>query len=130
MLTIPYLRNNTEDAIKRLAKKHVDAKKTIEEILNLDSDRRQTQTALDQALAQSNQLAKEIGQLFSQGKKEEAEAKKSQTSQQKENIKKMEDRLRDLEKQQHDLLVYLPNVPSDNVPEGKTPEDNALIRAG
>jgi seryl-tRNA synthetase len=130
MLTIQYLRSNTDDAIKRLAKKHFPAKEIIEKIIVTDADRRQSQVQLEQQLSQSNLLSKEIGQLFSQGKKGEAEEKRSQSIQFREEAKKVEERLKDLEQQLHQLLVKLPNVPHNDVPEGKTPEENVEVRKG
>jgi len=130
MLTLQYLRANKDDAVKRLAKKQFDAKDIIEKILLLDSDRRQIQTQLDQILSKSNQLTKEIGQLFSQGNKQDAEEKRNQSLQLKEDAKKPEEKMNRLEEEIKDLLVRLPNVPNDAVPEGKTPEDNAVVRSG
>ena len=130
MLTIQYLRSNTEDAIKRLAKKHFPAKEIIEKIIVTDADRRQAQVQLEQQLSQSNLLSKEIGQLFSQGKKEEAEEKRTQSIQLREEAKKLEERLKELEQELHQLLVKLPNVPHNDVPEGKTPEENVEVRNG
>lgn len=130
MLTLQYLRSNQEDAVQRLAKKHFDAKDTVGQILSMDASRRQLQAQLDQLLAGSNTLSKEIGQLFSQGKKQEAEEKRNQSIQFKEDAKKLEERMRGYEEELHQLLVRLPNVPNDAVPEGKTPEENVVVRSG
>ena len=130
MLTLQYLRSAKDDAIRRLAKKQVNAAEGIEKILELDTDRRQTQTTLDQLLAQSNQLSKEIGQLFGQGKKQEAEEKRNQSTSLKEDSSKLEEKMKSLEEEIQKHLVLLPNVPNDSVPEGKTPEDNVVVRSG
>lgn len=130
MLTLPYLRSNKEEAVTRLARKHFDAKEIIEKIIETDSDRRQKQAQLDQLLAQSNTLSKEIGQLFSEGKKQEAEQKRMQSIQYRDEAKKMEESLRLLEDAVQQLLVKLPNLPADLVPEGKTAEDNMVVREG
>src|SRR5690349_17175467 len=101
MLTLQYLRNNKDDVIARLAIKHFDAKEIAEKIISLDVDRRQTQTALDQKLSDANKISSEIGKLFSQGKKSEAEEKKSQTAALKEDSKEMELKLKQLEDEIH-----------------------------
>lgn len=130
MLTLPYLRSNKEEAVTRLARKHFDAKEIIEKIIETDADRRQKQAQLDQLLAQSNTLSKEIGQLFSEGKKQEAEQKRTQSIQYRDEAKKMEESLRVQEDALQQLLVKLPNLPANLVPEGKTPEDNVVVREG
>ncbi len=124
MLTLQYLRSNSASAIQRLAKKHFDAKDIIGKIISLDADRRQTQAQLDQLLGQSNALSKEIGQLFSQGKKEAAEEKRTLSIQYRDDAKKLEEKLKSTEEQLQQLLVRLPNLPNELVPEGKTPEDS------
>lgn len=130
MLTLQYLRSNSASAIQRLAKKHFDAKDIIGKIISLDADRRQTQAQLDQLLGQSNALSKEIGQLFSQGKKEAAEEKRTLSIQYRDDAKKLEEKLKATEEQLQQLLVRLPNLPNELVPEGKTPEDNVVVREG
>ncbi|MEO6167170.1 MAG: aminoacyl--tRNA ligase-related protein, partial [Chitinophagales bacterium] len=130
MLTLQYLRNNKDEAITRLAKKHFDAKETIEKIIASDTERRQTQAKLDQLLSQSNALSKEIGQLFAQGKKQDAEEKRIQSIQFRDEAKKLEETLKDHEEELQQLLVRLPNLPNDLVPEGRTPEENVVVREG
>ena len=128
MLTLQFLRSNKDEAITRLAVKNFDGKEIVEKIISLDAERRQTQTSLDQILSRSNQIAKEIGQLFAQGKKSEAEAKKNETSVLKENSKSLEEKLRKLEDDIQQQLVRIPNLPSEKVPKGKTAEDNIIVR--
>lgn len=130
MLTLQYIRNSKDDVVQRLAKKHFDAKDIVEQIIASDAERRQTQAQLDQLLSQSNTLSKEIGQLFSQGKKEDAEAKRNQSVQFRDEAKKLEESLKKHEETVQQLLVRLPNVPNDLVPEGRTPEENVSIREG
>lgn len=130
MLTLQYLRNNKEDVISRLAVKHFDAKEIVERILTLDTERRQAQTILDQKLSEANLLSKEIGQLFSQGKKNEAEEKRSQSLKLKEEAKDLGGKLKPLEDEIQELLVRLPNVPHAAVPPGKTPEENVVVKSG
>jgi seryl-tRNA synthetase len=130
MITLQTLRSNPDEVVSRLKKKHFDAKNLVDEILKLDVDRRQSQTALDQKLAESNKLSKEIGQLFSQGKKAEAEEKRRQSTALKEELKVLEELMRKAEEQMQDILVRLPNLPNDSVPEGRTPEENVVVRSG
>jgi seryl-tRNA synthetase len=130
MLTLQYLRNNKDEAIVRLAKKHFDAREIIENIIAADAGRRQTQAQLDQLLSQSNVLSKEIGQLFAQGKKEDAEEKRSQSIKYRDEAKQLEEALKIQEETLQQLLVKLPNLPNELVPEGRTPEDNVVVREG
>lgn len=130
MLTLQTLRSNPDDVVTRLAKKHFDARNLVDEILKQDVQRRQAQTALDQKLAESNKLSKEIGQLFSQGKKAEAEEKRNQSVALKDESKQLEEQMKSAESQIQDLLVRLPNLPHASVPEGRTPEENVVVRSG
>lgn len=130
MLTIQNLRNNPDDIIRRLAVKHFNGEDIVKRIISLDTDRRKTQTNLDQILAQSNQISKEIGQLFSQGKKNDAEEKRNQSLKMKEDAKEAEVNLKQLENDIHQLMVQLPNLPNEQVPPGKTTEDNVVVREG
>ncbi|MDR0823678.1 MAG: serine--tRNA ligase, partial [Prevotella sp.] len=92
--------------------------------------RKKTQTILDAGLAESNSLSKHIGQLMKEGKKTEAEAAKSKVAELKVENKLLEDALRQAELDLQDLLVLIPNLPSDTVPAGKTPEDNVVEKTG
>ncbi len=129
MLTLQYLRNNRNEVITRLAIKNFQAAGIVEKVLSADAERRDIQTLLDQNLSQVNQISKQVGHLFSQGKKEEAESKRTESLELKETVKKLEDTLRLLEKDIHEALVLLPNVPSESVPPGKSPEENVLVRS-
>jgi seryl-tRNA synthetase len=130
MLTLQTLRSNPDEVIRRLKIKHFDAQTLVDEILKLDTDRRQKQTALDQLLAEANKLSKEIGQLFAQGKKAEAEERRNQSTRIKEESKVLEEQMKKAEEQLQDVLVRLPNLPNDSVPEGRTPEENVVVRSG
>ena len=96
-------------------------------MLDLDEKRRATQAELDQVLAQSNKLSKEVGALMKAGKKEEAEEIKSQTAQYKELTKKLGDTLDQVTQELTQLLYRIPNIPTDIVPEGKSAEDNLTV---
>ncbi len=130
MLTLKYITENPQDVIARLAKKQFKAEELIARVIELDTQRKQTQTAADQALAQSNALSKEIGILFKQGKTDEATAAKEQTTELKKTIQELTDLQASLEQQLTDLLVQIPNLPHHSVPEGRHAEDNKVERSG
>lgn len=130
MLTLKTISENTDLVIKKLAKKHFDGKEIVQRVLDVDQTRKKTQTSLDAGLAESNSLSKHIGQLMKEGKKEEAETAKNRVSELKAENKALEDILRQAEQDLQDLLVLIPNLPSDEVPEGRTPEDNVVEETG
>ena len=128
MLVIPFIRENRELTIAGLTKKFVsNAEQKVEELLEIDQARRETQATLDQLLAQSNHLAKEIGGLMKSGQKEAAEAAKAQTASLKNEIKGLEETLRQKEESLQQALVALPNLPHSSVPVGRTPEENEEV---
>jgi seryl-tRNA synthetase len=130
MLTLKIIRENTAFVIERLAVKQFDAKVLIEEIGKTDDERKTLQTQLDKNLAEQNTVAKQIGALMKEGKKEEAEAAKQQTAALKTQSKVWEQQLADTEKKLNDSLVLLPNLPHESVPAGRTAEDNTVVREG
>jgi seryl-tRNA synthetase len=130
MLTLKLLRENPEFVVERLAVKHFDAKEIVEGILEQDRLRRAYQTELDKCLSEQKLKAKEIGGLMKEGKKEEAEAAKAAVAQMKERSKELEQMMEESQTRQNDLLVLLPNLPCAEVPEGKTSEDNVVVRTG
>lgn len=128
MLQTTFLRENKELTIAGLTKKRFpNAETAVEQILRLDQKRRDTQQELDSLLARSNALAKEIGGLMKQGKKDEAELAKAETASLKENSKVLDEQLKNLEAELWEELVKLPNLPHESVPEGKTPEENEIV---
>ena len=127
MLQLHYIRENKDEVIARLAVKNFDAKEIIEKVIDLDNDRRRTQNELDALLNEANTLAKQVGDLYKQGKKAEGDELKNRSGALKENSKKLEDTLREIEAQQTQLLLTVPNTPSTKVPKGKTPEDNENV---
>ena len=130
MLTLKILREQPEFVIERLAVKNFDASQIVKDILEADAQRRAAQTKLDATLAEQNQKAKEIGMLMKQGNKEEAENAKKIVAELKEQSKELEAQMEEHNKAMNDLLVLLPNLPSSMVPEGKTAEDNVVVREG
>ena len=127
MLQLSYIRDNKEKVIKGLNNRHFKELELIDQVLDLDEKRRATQAELDQVLAQSNKLSKEVGALMKAGKKEEAEEIKSQTAQYKELTKKLGDTLDQVTQELTQLLYRIPNIPTDIVPEGKSAEDNLTV---
>ncbi len=130
MLTLSYLREHTDEAIRKLKIKQFDAGKLIEEILALDSSRRKIQAERDGLQSEANQASWEIGKLFAQGKQEEGQALREKVSGLKERIRKLETGYREANAKLQELLVQLPNVPHESVPEGKSAEDNRIVREG
>jgi seryl-tRNA synthetase len=128
MLTIPFIRTNTEVTIAGLTKKHVnDAASIVTQLLAMDDKRKALLQQAEQALEKSNTTAKEIGALMQSGQKELAEGKRAETAAIKGEIKAMEEAARAAEKELNDLLVTLPNLPHSSVPEGKVAEDNEVV---
>lgn len=127
MLQLQTIRENKDEVIRRIAKKNFDGPKFINEIARIDTDRRKVLTDLESVKAEANTLARQIGELMKSGKKEEAEGIKAKTSALKESEKKFQETLTKLEEEQFNLLVQVPNMPSDAVPEGKTPADNKNV---
>lgn len=130
MLTLKTISENPEEVIKKLAKKHFDGREIISRVLEIDRLRKESQTMLDNNLAEQNGLSKQIGMLMKEGKKVEAEAAKLRVSEMKEGSKVLEDALRQAETDLRELLVLIPNLPSDQVPEGRTAEDNVVEKMG
>jgi len=127
MLQVPYIRENKDLIIERLKVRNMDATQTINQIIETDKNRRETQQKLDEVLASSNAKAKEIGMLFKQGKGAEANALKQETSQLKEDSKTLQEAHNTYAEELKQLLYQIPNVPHPSVPEGKSDEDNVEI---
>lgn len=130
MLTLKYITENTDEVIRRLAKKHFDGAPIVHQIIDLDEKRKVTQTAADNFSAEMNALSKEIGQLFKEGKPAEANAAKEKTVTLKENIRQLTESQAEIEQKLNELLVQVPNLPHESVPEGKHAEDNLVERSG
>jgi seryl-tRNA synthetase len=128
MLQVNFIRDNKEETIQRLTKKHVsNAAEIVDAILVKDNDRRRTQTELDSLKADANQMARQIGELMKAGKKAEADDAKNKSVALKESEKKLEGLLSTFENELYELTVQLPNLPHTDVPSGRTPADNAVV---
>lgn len=127
MLQLSVIRENKENVIKALAKKHMDAKTIVEEVIQLDENRRSAQVELDNILAESNKLSKDIGEMMKNGEKAKAEIVKQKTVQLREKGKELSDKLDTFASDLQHKMYLLPNLPADSVPEGKTPEENLNV---
>jgi seryl-tRNA synthetase len=130
MLQINYIRQNTELVKKGLAKKFFNNPSLVDEILSLDEQRKKLQAAFDETQAKVNSTSKEIGMLMAKGQKEDAETRKLEVATLKTSLEPISQQLAAMEKQVHDALIQLPNLPSEQVPEGRTPEENQNIKEG
>jgi seryl-tRNA synthetase len=130
MLTLNVIKENPEEVIARLAKKHFDGREPIERIIELDKTRRAAQAEVDKNLAEVNALSKSIGMLMKEGKKAEAEAAKARVAELKESNKKDEALMKESESAMTQILYTIPNMPHASVPEGRTAEDNVIERTG
>ena len=129
MLTLALIKENPEEVIARLAKKHFDGREAINHILELDTERRAAQTLRDNQAAQLNKMAAQIGAFMKQGNKEEAEKVKAQVAALKENNKSIDERLKAAEDEIRNILLTIPNVPYDIVPEGAAAGDNLVVKS-
>ena len=128
MLTIPFIRANSEITIQGLRKKHVaNASEIVGQLIAMDDQRKSLLQQAESALEISNVAAKEIGTLMQSGQKEMAEGKRAETAALKGTIKEKEEAAKAAEKQMLDLLVTLPNLPPSSVPEGQTAEENEVV---
>jgi len=128
MLTIKQIRDDRAEAARKLAKKGVDAAPILEKIVVLDDRRKALQQELDNCLAEQNKAAKAIGALMGQGKREEAEERKRFVADLKGRSSRLQTELTDTQQELQRVLVTLPNFPADIVPEGKTAEDNLVVK--
>ena len=131
MLTLKQIYDNKAAVIAGLEKKHfANAAETIEQVIALDAERKAAQQKKDAASAEMNKISKSIGALMAQGKKEEAEAAKAQTGALKQAIPGYEQEMAKAEEALTSLLLTIPNVPYDLVPQGGSAEDNLVVKIG
>lgn len=130
MLQLNVIKADPEFVISRLAVKGFDGRAVITEILEIDAERRRLQQKTESDSSQVNKLSKSIGALMKDGKKDEAEAAKAEVARIKGETAGLQDRLAECEKKMTDLLLTVPNLPYEGVPEGKTAEDNVVEKEG
>lgn len=127
MLTLQALRHDRPAVEAALAKRGLDAAPLLDQILELDLQRRTTQKEVDDLKAEQNAASRAIGDLFKAGKKEEAEARRAEVGSLKERIQTLDEKQKSLTQQQEDALLELPNRPHDSVPSGQSEEDNEVV---
>lgn len=131
MLTLKLISEETERVIKGLEKKHFNnAKKTIETVLEYDKLRREYQQKLDNNKQQQNLLSKQIGGLMKEGKKDEANEIKNKVAELKTADKELQDNMEKAQADMTNLLLTIPNIPNEDVPEGKDANDNVVVKEG
>ncbi|MCB9245795.1 MAG: serine--tRNA ligase [Flavobacteriales bacterium] len=127
MIQITALREQTEEYIARLSKRGIPAEQMVHDILDLDRTVRECKQETENLQAESNRLAKEIGVLFREGKRDEADVLKARTSELKDALKDKEQELRTAEEALEQAMLNLPNAPHAGVPNGRSAEDNEVV---
>jgi seryl-tRNA synthetase len=130
MLTLKEINQDPEGIVRRLSKKHFDAKEIIDQLMEADGQRRSTQTTLDALLGEINTLSKSIGALMKEGRKEDAASARERVGMLKESSRQLDETLKESEQKILRLLVNIPNLPHASVPEGVGAEDNLIERSG
>lgn len=130
MLTLKFIQENKDLLIERLKIKNFQAQDIIDQIIELDQNRRTIQNSMDSNQAELNKMSKEIGMLFKSGKADEANKLKEKNTQLKETVKQQNDEFAEIEHKLNELLVQIPNIPHESVPPGKGEEDNAEVKSG
>ncbi len=130
MLTIKHIEDNKDEVIRRLSVKGFHAEKIVGQLLETDSQRKKLQTQADHLQAELNAKSKEIGMLMKAGQKEAAETAKEIVAGLKEKAAELVREQETAESKLKNLLVQLPNLPHDSVPQGKTATDNVVVRSG
>lgn len=130
MLTLQLINENPEEVIRRLAMKQFDGREPIMKVVELDKQRRAAQKQRDDNAAGLNKMAAQIGALMKQGKKDEAATAKEQVASLKTANKEIDDKLKAIEHEITEILLSVPNVPYEGVPEGKTAADNVVEKTG
>lgn len=129
MLDLNYLRENLDAAVAGLSKRNIpNATELLQELIAIDDKRKSTQFQLDEHLAKSNKLSKEIGDLFKSGQKEQAEVLRQETVDLKESARVLQEQQAEVLQELEDKLLQIPNIPHASVPAGKTPEENEVVR--
>ena len=130
MLTLKLITEQTERVIAGLEKKHfAGAREAVAEVMAIDKRRRESQQQLDANLSEAKKMAAQIGALMKQGKKDEAEAIKAQVAQMKDTNKQLEESMNVAQEEMNRLLCTIPNIPYDEVPEGRAAEDNCVVKS-
>lgn len=130
MLQVSVLRAAPEKVKERLSKKNFKDLNLVDAVIQLDDERKKIQASFDDIQAKVNSASKEIGSLMGKGDKDAAELLKLNVATWKLTLDPLKTQMVEVEKQLADTLVLLPNLPTDAVPKGKTPEENEIVRTG
>lgn len=130
MLQVNYIRQNRDTVLERLAVKNFNQTQLVDEVIFLDDERKRLQADFDNTQSKVNSASKEIGNLMRQGQKDQAESLKAEVASLKTNIEPLKVQMAEVEKALLDKLLLLPNLPAAEVPKGKTPENNEVVREG
>jgi seryl-tRNA synthetase len=130
MLQVNFIRANREATLRGLEKKYFSETSLVDKIISLDDERKKLQFELDERQSKINAFSKEIGQLMAKGEKRLAEEKKLEVASMKSFLQPVSEKLTAVETELHDNVIKLPNLPHTSVPEGKTPEENEVVREG
>ena len=130
MIPVSQIKDHKEFVIQQLSKRSFRADELVEKVLELDSRRRSLQHEQDQKQHEAKQISGEIGQLYRQGKREEADQLKERSAALKEEVKELQAQMVKAEEDLQAVLVQIPNVPHESVPAGKSSEENELVRQG
>lgn len=128
MLQVNFIKHNRENVIARLAVKHFKEPGVIDKIIDLDDERKKLQFDYDETQSKINMASREIGQLIAKGDTSAANKKKQQVSELKNTLQPVNEKLLQVEKNLYDELIKLPNLPHASVPEGKTPDENVIVK--
>lgn len=128
MLTLKRIKQNSQAVVEALARKGVEAREAIAQVVDLDQARRALQAEADTLQANINQASKEIGSLMRQGQQQAAEQLKANVAAFKEKVKAATERMGQIDHELSEILVQLPNLPHESVPDGRTADDNLVVR--
>lgn len=130
MLTLKYITENFEDAVARLQKKHFEGREILSQVVDLDNDRKKTQAQLDSTLNQIKTQSAKVGELFKKGMQQEAGQIREEVAKLKTVTSELEQQMKDDIDKITNLLLTVPNIPNDTVPEGIGAEDNKVEKMG
>ncbi len=130
MLTLKYITENFEDAVARLQKKHFEGREILSQVVDLDNDRKKTQAQLDSTLNQIKTQSAKVGELFKKGMQQEAGQIREEVAKLKTVTSELEQQMKDDIDKITNLLLTVPNIPNDTVPEGFGAEDNKVEKMG
>ncbi|HZL09395.1 MAG TPA: serine--tRNA ligase [Prolixibacteraceae bacterium] len=129
MLNLKFIQENPELVITKLKKKNFDASEIVQQINSLSVKKNEIQASADQCKSEMNKISKEVGSLMREGKTDEAQVAKNRTTELKDTIKQLDEDFARIDQEVFNIQVLLPNLPADIVPEGKTPEDNLVVKS-